>query len=79
MIVYYTGTGNSRFAAEAVQRVLNDECVNAFDYIKNRKKAVLLPKSRMFLCALHIRGAYREFLKDLSEKAVFQVQRKLIL
>lgn len=59
MIVYYTGTGNSRFAAEAVQRVLNDECVNAFDYIKNRKKAVLLPKSRMF-CVPYIFVAHTE-------------------
>ena len=51
MIVYYTGTGNSRFAAAAVQRVLNDECVNVFDYIKNRKKGSFTSeKPYVFVC-----------------------------
>lgn len=35
MIIYFTGTGNSRFAAEVLQKTLSDECVNSFDYIKS--------------------------------------------
>ena len=34
MILYFTGTGNSRFAAEALADRLDDEVICANDYIK---------------------------------------------
>ena len=60
MIVYYTGTGKSRFAAEAVQRVLNDECVNAFDYIKNREKRQFYFRKAVCFCVPYIFVAHTE-------------------
>lgn len=70
MIVYYTGTGNSRFAAEAVQRVLNDECVNAFDYIKNGKKGSFASeKPYVFVCPTYswrIPRIFERFIRESS-------------
>ena len=37
MIVYFSGTGNSRFAADLVHEVIGGECINSFEYIKNGK------------------------------------------
>lgn len=38
MILYFSGTGNSRFAAEVIENRIHDTCINAFDYIKNGRK-----------------------------------------
>ena len=37
MVIYFTGTGNSRFIAEKISEALNDELVNSFNSIKNNK------------------------------------------
>lgn len=37
MIIYFSGTGNSRFTAEAIQKYIGGECSNAFEYIKSGK------------------------------------------
>jgi len=34
MILYYTGTGNSRYAAEYLAHALGDELINSFEYIR---------------------------------------------
>ena len=34
MIVYFTGTGNSRYCAQALAEQLEDRCVDAFHYIR---------------------------------------------
>lgn len=36
MVIYFTGTGNSRFLANLISKELSDEVVDATDYIKNR-------------------------------------------
>ena len=41
MIVYYTGTGNSRRAAQLLANRLEDRLVDAFPYLKNGEKPVL--------------------------------------
>lgn len=33
MIVYFTGTGNSRWVAEKISLIIGDEVVNSFEYI----------------------------------------------
>ena len=38
MIIYFSGTGNSRFVAEAIADRLNDEVVSANTYIKENRK-----------------------------------------
>lgn len=39
MIIYFTGTGNSRYVAEMLADLTGDEAISANDYIKNGKKA----------------------------------------
>ena len=39
MIVYFTGTGNSRWVAEKISLIIGDEVVNSFEYIRSQKKA----------------------------------------
>lgn len=41
MIVYYTGTGNSRRAAQLLAHRLQDELADAFPYLKNGEKLIL--------------------------------------
>ena len=41
MIVYYSGTGNSAHCARSLAGALGDECVSAFEYIKNGVAAEL--------------------------------------
>lgn len=64
MILYFSGTGNSRFAAEVIENRIHDTCINAFDYIKTAEKAIFIPPLHMFLSALHIRGDYLGCLKN---------------
>lgn len=41
MVVYFTGTGNSRYCAKKIAESLNDELINAFDFIKSGMTAEL--------------------------------------
>ena len=42
MIIYFSGTGNSRFVAEYFAKELQDEVVNAGEWIKAGKKGAFL-------------------------------------
>lgn len=42
MVVYFSGTGNSRFAAERIARRLNDQIVDAGQYFKGGESAALV-------------------------------------
>ena len=35
MVLYFSGTGNSKYVAKRLAGALDDECVNLFDRIKN--------------------------------------------
>ena len=41
MIVYFTGTGNSRYAARMIADKTGDQAVDAGEYIKENRKAEL--------------------------------------
>ena len=41
MVIYYTGTGNSRYTAQALSHMLGDELTDAGTYIKAGRKAHL--------------------------------------
>ncbi len=42
MVVYFTGTGNSRYCANMIAASLQDECIDAGSYIKNQIAAELI-------------------------------------
>lgn len=42
MIVYYTGTGNSRYCAQLLAEKLGDNLLNSFHYMKNKIAAELI-------------------------------------
>ena len=42
MIVYFTGTGNSAYCAQMLADKLQDECVNAIDFIRSHTPAQLI-------------------------------------
>jgi len=39
MIIYFSGTGNSRYVAESIALQINDTVINATEYIKSGKRA----------------------------------------
>lgn len=41
MILYFSGTGNSEYAAKRIAAAINDEALNLFEKIKNHDNAVL--------------------------------------
>ena len=43
MILYFSGTGNSRYISEVINSILNDEIVCINDYLKNNQKSYLKP------------------------------------
>ena len=47
MIVYYTGTGNSRYVAQRFAAALGDDLITANEYIKNGTPAGLHSDRRM--------------------------------
>lgn len=54
MILYFSGTGNSRYAAEIIQSVTGDELHSMNDLIKKEKKAVLKSeKPLVFVCPVY--------------------------
>ena len=36
MVIYFSGTGNSKYCANLIASKLDDECIDAFGYIKNQ-------------------------------------------
>ena len=48
MIIYFSGTGNSRYIASGMAEKLDDKLVDAGVYIKNRKKGKIYSKIGFF-------------------------------
>ncbi len=51
MIIYYTGTGNSRFIAEAAADFLVDEVTDARPYIKSYKAGTFTSTTPYVFCS----------------------------
>ncbi len=76
MIVYFTGTGNSRWVAEKISHIIGDEVVNSFEYIKSQKKAEFYSeKPFVFVCPTYGWRIPRIF-QDFIENAVFLGNKK---
>ena len=48
MIVYYTGTGNSRRAAQLLAHRLQEDLIDAFPYLKNNEKLQYYPFLKLY-------------------------------
>ena len=57
MVLYFTGTGNSRHAARILAENLGDEIVDIFPYLKENKKGVF-HSDRPFVFVLPTYGSY---------------------
>ncbi|MGN1450911.1 MAG: EFR1 family ferrodoxin [Eubacteriales bacterium] len=68
MIVYFSGTGNSRYCAEFLADKLEDRITNAAEYIKNGNSAELASdRSWVFVCptyAWRIPRVFSEFIRN---------------
>lgn len=76
MIVYFTGTGNSRYAAQYLAHALGDEIADSFDYIR-RGSAAALESERpwIFVCPAYAWRIPRVF-DDFLGRSSFQGSRK---
>lgn len=55
MVVYFTGTGNSRYCAEMIADLCGDETVDAGKFIKNGEQAELnSEKPWVFVCPIYV-------------------------
>ncbi|MEA4894510.1 MAG: EFR1 family ferrodoxin [Oscillospiraceae bacterium] len=80
MVVYFSGTGNSRYAAEALAKRLGDSTVSANDYIKGHRTADLYSESPYVFVAPtyawripHIFSLYIENGKFLGNSSAYFV------
>ena len=63
MIIYFTGTGNSRFAAEKIAEATGHETVNAAKYIRKGHGAVFSdPGVYVFVCPIYVSAPPMAFL-----------------
>ena len=70
MVIYFSGTGNSRYAAKLIARRLGDELIDAGTYIKSGKTAVLSSERPwVFVCptnAWRIPRIFEAFIRSGS-------------
>ena len=68
MVVYFSGTGNSRLCAKVIAEALDDETLDSFPYIRNRREAGLHSvKPWVFVCPIYawlLPEAFAEFLEE---------------
>ena len=79
MIVYFTGTGNSKYIAEKIAKITEDEIIDSTKYIKNNENPTLnSEKPFVFVCPTYgwrIPRVFDEFIRksnfEGSKKAYF--------
>lgn len=75
MILYFTGTGNSRYVAEAIADRLGDEAVSVHPYIKaNRKGSFESEKPYVFVFPVYI-SIMPEIFRDFIRNSEFRGSR----
>ena len=63
MIIYFTGTGNSRFVAEQIAEATGDELVNAVKYTRKNRNAVFsTPGIYVFVSPIYVSAPPMVFL-----------------
>lgn len=69
MILYFTGTGNTKFVAEALADKLSDDLVNMADYIRQGKRLSVESESPFVFLAPIYAWRYPRVLEDLIKNA----------
>lgn len=68
MVVFFSGTGNSRLCAHVIAKALGDEVVDSFPYLRDRREAQLhSEKPWVFVSPIHawlLPAAFAEFLDE---------------
>lgn len=68
MVVFFSGTGNSRLCAKVIGKALGDEVLDSFPYLRRRREAGLYSeKPWVFVAPIHawlLPMAFAEFLKE---------------
>ena len=76
MIVYFSGTGNSRYAAEMLADTLDDETLDSSRYIKEGSSAkIYSEKPFVFLCPTYVSAPPLVFM-EFIRKSEFMGARK---
>ncbi len=76
MIIYFTGTGNSKFVAEAIADRLGDETICSNDYIKNNKKGTFSSRRPwVFVFPVYL-STIAEIFADFIRGSVFSGSKK---
>ena len=76
MVVYFTGTGNSRYAAELLADVLGDEVVDSAGYIKNGIAADLVSGKPWVFVAPVYAWSYPEVFGNFIRSGCFSGETK---
>lgn len=77
MVLYYSGTGNSAFAAKYIAEKIGDESVNLFDIIKNKVKASLVSSKPFVVVAPTYCWQLPIFIRDWLFKANLEGSRDI--
>ena len=68
MVVFFSGTGNSRLCANVIAKALGDEVLDSFPYIRGRREAGLYSeKPWIFVAPIHAWLLPRAFAEFLTE------------
>lgn len=72
MILYFSGTGNSKFIAEQLGKILEDKVVDLFSYIKEDRKATFKSEKPYVLVSPTYGWRLPRFLSEYLRKAKFE-------
>lgn len=78
MVLYYTGTGNSRYGAQLIAKDLDDELVSINTYLRNRKKKKEFESKKPFVIVSPI-YAWRlpKIIEKFIKESTFSGIRKI--
>lgn len=67
MVIYFTGTGNSRYCAKELSELLDDECIDSFGYIRSESAGMFSSERPwVFVCptyAWQIPKVFADFIR----------------
>ena len=72
MILYFSGTGNSRYAAQVIQSITGDEIVSINDLIKYKSESKIMSKQPLVFIAPTYCGRMPRIVDQFITERVFQ-------